>query len=206
MSFGSMKIPIIFLGMLTATAVSSEIPAVSALTADETVFVQHTSRGCFHHTIQLYEIRNQTGFLFSAWEKVKNNPADFSTNATWHTNFIGRMSLSKQDAAGLDVLMSFYRKIPSGFGCTTVDDLVVIYAKNGSAIGTEQFEDQTCQLTSLQIHEEIGDKPDHLPFTKKERETIVTFDELVERLSRHAAEQADQPNGEPASASRRPPE
>lgn len=109
---------------LGCTTVPDPLPRISEMPPDSALEIRYESQGCFHHDVRTIVVRA--------------NPepqAEISRGGT--------IALSREDIAGLDNLITFYRAGP-GSGCTTRDDITLRWLRQGKPVLVETIVDESC--------------------------------------------------------------
>lgn len=131
------------LTLVWACPASAETLSVAALKANEKIVVTYSSSGCFHSFTKVYTISAGAEKTFEAEDLVQKWNQEKQKREVIEVVKQGSLSLSENEAVGLDLLFEFYRSNPGG-GCTTVDSVQVTYRRDGREIGAESFIDGSC--------------------------------------------------------------
>jgi hypothetical protein len=139
-----MKRILLFLGVLMAGSIAAaETLSFANLKPNEKIVIVYRSQGCFHHVETMYQAESGKKFRLG----IVENPTARKTgrSADGDREAVGTTELTSDDRFGLDCYLLFLRRGFKG-GCTTTDQLVVGYYRDGLKIGEERFVDSTCAI------------------------------------------------------------
>jgi len=109
----------------------------SRIQPQDHITVGYTSQGCFHYLAYRFQ--------FERRDKVQ-----VRITTLWKPRrYLGTVTLSDEDLAGLDRLISYYRTHPEG-ECTTNDGVDITYRRTSYGVtyglAEEKYNDMSCQV------------------------------------------------------------
>jgi len=122
-----------------------KIDTFSKLPPGDILQIRYTSGGCFHFfTYDLAFTRtNGPAVSVEAIRLELDGPDPGAKYRDAERRELGRLSLSNEELAGLDLLLRFYRTNTVS-GCTTYDGIQISQVHDGKVIATEKFVDSSC--------------------------------------------------------------
>jgi hypothetical protein len=132
--------PLITLFFLSAVSAWAGELSFSSMEDGDRVEITRESTGCFHHTKEWYEVQRSAGECFLTQYAItwkKDAPGQMTGKQV-----LGKVKLSKNDVAGLDGLLRFYRG-KKEVSTTTQTDLMVEYYEGAKRVGVENLHDES---------------------------------------------------------------
>ncbi|MES2983320.1 MAG: hypothetical protein V4727_13485 [Verrucomicrobiota bacterium] len=133
----------ILLAILSSLLGAAEAPSVKKLGANESLVVEYSTHGCFHHSQSVFIFTSDKVSIYSVETESQKDKA-----AEVKKNYLGDVQLSDDEVKKLDALFEFYAKKPRE-GCTTVDHIAVSAQKDGKEIKTYEFTDGSCSTYDM---------------------------------------------------------
>jgi hypothetical protein len=130
-------------GMHGARSRVGETLPIATLKGNELVVVAYRSVGCFHYRERLYQVAGGNARQFLAAKLWQGQVEE--GEVVPGERVIGTKKLSRDEEIGLDSYLLFLRRDYDG-ACTTEDEIVVGYYRDGRKIGEERFQDATCAM------------------------------------------------------------
>lgn len=132
------------------------------------VQVTAQSSGCFHNTVSYYQVsREEGGYTFTQYRILWGGTAGARKIVT--KVVVGRISIGREDIAGLDGLLEYYRAEKNG-ASTSKESLAIQFRDRNGLVVTEKLVDHSGDLTL------------------QKQEGVVTFHELTRRFPPKTAE------------------
>jgi hypothetical protein len=129
------------LGKAAKPSVSTRLPApatVAALCVDQTLRLQYTASGCFHHEERDIDIRRTAGGGFIA-------RVDDRIPAYGNKSVTVEVPLTAADAAAIDKELAEHRHPPEG-ACTSAVFIDVILSDPTGELSRERIQDDSCEV------------------------------------------------------------
>lgn len=148
---------------LTTLPALASVPSFATMENGDRVEITHHSTGCFHNIISYYEVRKVGTTCFFTQYAItwdKSVPPQMVEKKV-----IGELTLTADDIAGLDGLISYYRGRQSSSSTTQVYVLVEYY-EGGRRIKVENLEDGSGSVGL------------------EKREDLISLDELTARFQK----------------------
>jgi hypothetical protein len=152
------------ISLMTKASAADQIDGFTKLPSGNTLQMRFTSGGCFHFYILDLTFTSSPRPAATVFDIVLE-PAETGKGTGLREagrEKRGKLSLSKNDLAGLDNLLAFYRTNTAA-GCTTHNGIEISQVRDGKIVASEKFQDNSCGARRINGVLTIGALEQRLP-------------------------------------------